>query len=405
MQKKQYLKVHKNCKNKVQFLSPLIPILCFLFSLSGCSNRVDRAKIEGLFSGNPKSWVYISKLEGDSLRVVDSLKTSSKGRFNINFECISPYILTVGLDRVKNPIVLVVEPGNEIKIEASGKDLTDYRVIGSEGSALVRNLYTRLNKVRFQIDSVGKFYDLNFGNPKIDSIQHLLDSTFNGILAKHQKFTYSFIKDNPYSLASILALYQAYDPLHPVLDYSKDKDLFKMVDASLMSVYSSNSIVKTLHARIATLDTLYEQRHQRDQMYREGWVLPDAAFSLISGEYFFASTVWYKYILIDFWANWCDECKRNTTDLRQIYKEFGPKGLAILQVSLDHNIDSLKAIVARDSLTWYHAYVQDIYKSRLLDTLKISSIPASYITDRWGNIKGVNLKGDKLKSKLKELFP
>jgi len=140
-------------------------------------------------------------------------------------------------------------------------------------------------------------------------------------------------------------------------------------------------------------------------MFKEGIVLPDASFSLISGESFFISSIWFKYILIDFWASWLPMSKANNEYLKDLYKDFGPKGLVILQVSLGDNPDSLKLIVARDTLSWYHAHVQNIDGSRLLDTLKVTSLPANYITDRRGIVKALNLSGDDLKSKLKELLP
>jgi len=76
----------------------------------------------------------------------------------------------------------------------------------------------------------------------------------------------------------------------------------------------------------------------------------------------------------------------------------------VLQVSLGANPDSLKSKVLRDSLFWYHATIQNYFSSKILDTLKISSVPSSYITDRWGKIKAVNLEGDQLKLKLIELL-
>jgi hypothetical protein len=62
-------------------------------------------------------------------------------------------------------------------------------------------------------------------------------------------------------------------------------------------------------------------------------------------------------------------------------------------------------MIVRDSLQWYNGFVTDMYNSKLLDTLKVNSVPSNYITDRWGNIKAVNLTDEGLRSKLKELLP
>jgi peroxiredoxin len=140
-------------------------------------------------------------------------------------------------------------------------------------------------------------------------------------------------------------------------------------------------------------------------MYKVGETLPDIGYPLITGDNLFISGVWFKCILVDFWSDWCDTCSENNNSLKAIYKEFGPKGLIILQISLGANPDSLKIQTARDSLFWYHASIQDYYHSKILDTLRVSSVPSNYIVDRRGVIKGVNLTGAKLAEKLAELLP
>jgi len=373
--------------------------------LQGCIYRVDRVKIEGYFNGNPKEYIFISKFEGNSLALIDSIKTSSKGYFTFNLNVETPYFVTFGLDKQQSPIILLVQPGEEISIVSDSPNLKDYKVIGSAGSSLLLEFEQRFNLVKFQVDSIKKEYLSNLENPKIDSIQHRLDSIYQVIIRNHHEFATDFIKNNTFSLASILALFQSYDSLHPVFDYSKDRKLYRLIDSSLHSVYSSNRTVIAYHNKLIKLDSLYNLRHKREMMLREGDILPNVGYPLINNDYFFYSSIWYKYVLIDFWGDWCDVCHKNNKELKEIYKEYAPKGLIVLQVSVGGIPDSIKAITSRDSITWYQACIPEMYGSRLLDTLKISSIPSSYIADRWGTIKAVNVNSSKLRLKLKELFP
>jgi len=374
--------------------------------LQGCVYRVDRVKIEGYFHENPKEYIFISKFEGSNLEFIDSVKTNSKGYFKINLNNVeAPYFVVFGLDKQQSPIILLVQPGEEISLESNSPNLNDYKVIGSAGSSLLLGFEQRFNLVKSKVDSIKKEYLSNLENPKIDSIQHRLDSIYCSIVEKHHELATNFIKDNTFSLVSILALFQSYDSLHPVFDYSKDRKLFRLIDSSLHSVYSSNRTVIAYHNKLIKLDSLYNLRHKREMMFKEGDILPNVGYPLLNNDYFFYSSIWYKYILIDFWGDWCDVCHINNNELKDIYKEYAPKGLVVLQVSVGGIPDSIKASAARDSITWYQACVPDMYRSRLLDTLKISSIPSSYIADRWGTIKAVNVNSSKLRLKLKELFP
>ncbi len=388
-------------KDKILFF--LIVISQFIFQ--SCIDRIDRVNVEGFFTDNPKTYIYVNRFEGDSLSLIDSIRTNSKGHFKIKLQVENPYFVTIGKDRLLQPIMLLVQPGDEVKIKASEADLSDYSVLGSNGSAQLRELNLRLNSTKLKIDSLKSIYNSNTNNPKIDSVMHCLDSLYNMSIDRQRNYTLDFIKNNTFSPVSILALFQTYDNTHPVLDYNKDRKLYRIVDSSLMSVYSSNSFVKAYHSKIRKLDSLYELRHKRALMFKDGETLPNVGYPLINGDYLFISNIWFRYVLVDFWGDWCSVCASNNKSLRKIYKEYAPKGLVVIQVSLGTNPDTLMLRAVRDSLPWYHSYVDDFYNSRLLDTLKISSLPSNYITDRWGVIKGVNLNGEKLKSKLKELLP
>lgn len=376
-----------------------------LIVFQGCIYRIDSVNLNGYLQGNAKSYIYISKFEGDSLALIDSIKTNSKGHFRIKLKAENPYFVTIGRSKTESPIILLVQPGEDIKIQSESSDMSEYNVFGSNGSDLIRGLSSAMNKTKQKINSLKQIYNLNLENPKLDSIKHVLDSTYNKLVSSYRDYSTNLIKENTFSPASILALFQRYDSLHPVFDFKKDRKLFRLVDSTLLSVYSSNSMVQSYHAKLKNLDSLNTLSLRRNMMFRVGETLPNVGYPLITGENLFISSIWYRYVLVDFHGQWCESCKRNNLRLREIYKEYAPKGLVVLQVGLGITPDSLRAMVLRDSLTWYNACIPDINNSQLLDTLKISSIPSNYIADRWGVIKATNLNGNQLKVKLSELFP
>lgn len=380
-------------------------IVFYLLAIQGCVDRIDRVLIEGEFKESPKTYLFISKFESDSLALIDSFKTSSKGKFSFELKTENPTFISIGLQKKQSQIILLIQPGDEVRVYSSNPNLSDYYVLGSKGSALVQILSKKLQDTKNQIDSLKYNYITNLQNSKIDSIKNILDSLYQIKLKNHKEFVHGFIMDNTFSPASILALFQAYDSLHPVFDYTKDRKLFRLVDSTLMSVYSSNKIVLDYHSKIQKLDSLFERRNKRDNMFKIGETLPNIGFPIISGESLFYSGIWYKYMLINFGGAGCTLCDKNENAIKSLFKEFSPKGLALVQVSLGVNADSLKAKIVRDSITWHSASLPDMYNSNLLDTLKVSSIPSNYIIDRWGVIKAVNLHGEKLRLKLNELMP
>lgn len=59
-----------------------------------------------------------------------------------------------------------------------------------------------------------------------------------------------------------------------------------------------------------------------------------------------------KFVLVDFWASWCGPCIRQTAVIKDIYKEYGPKGLDVIGIAVwDEPENTIKGIAAHE-LPW-----------------------------------------------------
>jgi peroxiredoxin len=98
-----------------------------------------------------------------------------------------------------------------------------------------------------------------------------------------------------------------------------------------------------------------------------------------------------KVVLLDFWATWCHGCKEELPWFSQFQKTYGPKGLAVVAVSMDD--DGWKAV--KPFLA--HTNVPDI---RILlgdepmgKRYGISSMPDAFLIDQKGNIAAAYTTG------------
>lgn len=105
-----------------------------------------------------------------------------------------------------------------------------------------------------------------------------------------------------------------------------------------------------------------------------------------------------KIIILDFWASWCPDCRKENPNLVAIYKEFKDKGLDIVSVSLDTDAEAWKKAIADDNLTWKN-HVSDLkgWKNAVAEKYTIAFIPQNLILDANGVILEKNLPDDKMR--------
>src|SRR6056297_637729 len=85
---------------------------------------------------------------------------------------------------------------------------------------------------------------------------------------------------------------------------------------------------------------------------------PDIALPGLDGEIMRLSSLRGKLVLVDFWAAWCNPCRRENPELVKLYNKYHDAsftkgaGFEIYSVSLDRNEKAWKQAVEQDKLNW-----------------------------------------------------
>lgn len=383
-----------------------ISISVWLVSFSACGSKSGNVIINGVIEGKPNAWILIRETSDNRITTIDSTNTTDSGVFKFDLKIESPKFLLIQVEEEFEPIVLLAEPGEELQINGkSGGLARNYHVSGSKGSALVRQLNFRLNQTVHVIDSLSLHFRESREHPRFDSIKVGIDSLYNRIIEDHRQFTIHFINENRFNISSILALYQQFDSKRQVLNKREDFLLFQLVDSSLYPLYPENHLVKTFHSNVVKMVAQLDLYDKRSDMLLADSVLPFLEFPLITGDTITLYDIKARYILIDFWASWCNTCIPQSVSYIPVYKEFKSKGFEILQFSVDESSREIKRIIERDSLNWMHAVDYKVWESNILESLHINSVPANYLVDRNGVVKATNLNSKALREELVKLLP
>lgn len=113
------------------------------------------------------------------------------------------------------------------------------------------------------------------------------------------------------------------------------------------------------------------------------------------------------YILIDFWATWCAPCVREIPNIKEIHNRYKNK-LSVYAISLDNTERQWKRGIEEYKCRQFnHVYAGSWAENdvRLLtNSFGVHSIPANFLLNKKREIIAINLRGEDLNKKMKELL-
>ena len=104
-----------------------------------------------------------------------------------------------------------------------------------------------------------------------------------------------------------------------------------------------------------------------------------------------------EYMLLDFWASWCQPCLQQIPDVQRAYEKYHPKGLNFIGISSDEDTQAWRAAIDRYNLSSYPQVLSEDSTAgddRLLfeefeniaDRYEVDAIPCFILIDSTGEI-------------------
>lgn len=109
-------------------------------------------------------------------------------------------------------------------------------------------------------------------------------------------------------------------------------------------------------------------------------------------------------VLVHYWATWCEPCKVDIAQIRELYGKYGPKKFAVVGVALDSDKGDLVKFLQAKPIPWPQLYEKGGFDGRLAEELGVLTLPTMLLIDAEGRVVDRNLAITDLEKKLDELL-
>ncbi len=361
-------------------MKQLFVLICCSIVLASCT-KGDKFVIEGKFeNASPDHKVYLYELDKANPIAVDSTVLSEKGEFKFSHKTVDVnfFKITSG----NNEYMVVAKNGDDVKINA---DLSDpamsYSLSGAEDADKLQLLNVTKNKAMASINGLQQKFDAQVAAQpdKREAILEEMRPAYTREIETLNKEILKFAQNNTESLAGFYAI----NLLNPA-EYEAEMVAFA---DKIKSNFNKNPAVTEFIVRMANLKTV-----------QVGQMAPAFTMDNLEGGKISLADFKGKYVLLDFWASWCQPCRQENPNLVKAYQTYKDKNFTIFGVSLDKDAAAWKQAVHADQLAWPHGSELLDFQGPTVQKYQIEAIPSSFLIDPQGKIIAKNLRGEELQA-------
>jgi len=376
-----------------------IAFIALVLIISSCKKH-NGFVISGKITNSEGKYLYLDELKVSSSITVDSVKLERDGSFNFKGEINYPNFYILRLTE-RNFITLLVDTVEQIVVRGDAANFSqDYSVDGSPGSLLVQELNSKLTRTKYMLDSIRSRVDAFRGAEDYAKSKLKWDQELAVIKQKQVAYSTAFIQKHPFSLASVLALYQKFDDANYVI---QDLQSLKVAASALNTMFPESEHVRALYANTMRLMEQEKSNKMKQFIDENGVNSPDISLASPNGRTISLSSVSSKVVLIQFWAAVDRNSRIQNQALVELYKKYHSKGLEIYQVSIDDNRTTWMTAIEQDGLSWIN--VGDMRGSQTaLAAYNVRHIPSNYILDSDRRVVYKDLSGPALDQAVSRLL-
>jgi peroxiredoxin len=343
-------------------------ILIIALGLVSCSKPSFKVNLQ--CQNGEDAMAYLSKVTIDDIIPIDST-TISNGQAKLKAPLSDVQDLYLLVIEGLRDYILFLPENKDVTIVADIDNPAATNVTASEAQALLNTFNSQMSQ---KSEELYPAY--------LEAQKNNDESAAQSIVDELNDYKFNFIKNNSNNFASLYILN----------DMKQDCPL-----DTLKALVSNFGDTKSIY-----LDAINEYIDKQEKL-EIGQPFIDFTLKTILGEDVKLSDIVSanKLTLVDFWASWCNPCRKENPNVLAAYNKYHKAGFEVLGVSVDQDDAEWMKAVRDDELIW--TQVRDADNSAS-DLYSIYYIPSNFLIDQNGTIIAKGLRGEDLEAKLDELL-
>lgn len=138
------------------------------------------------------------------------------------------------------------------------------------------------------------------------------------------------------------------------------------------------------------LDTLDEDSldlKYATEMLRPGTAAPEFALPTLTGDTLRLSDFGGKWLVLDFWASWCPDCRQDVPNIQRLYETYHDRGIAFAAISFDTDREAWKKAVEQYAIPYPQASeLRKFHDTEIAAAYGVKWIPSLYLISPDGRV-------------------
>ena len=135
-------------------------------------------------------------------------------------------------------------------------------------------------------------------------------------------------------------------------------------------------------------------------------VAPDFALKSAEGKTVKLSDYKGRYVVLDFWASWCPDCRKDAPAVVNLSRQYKKKGVEFVGVSFDTDKDAWMKAVKTFGMDYTHvSELKRMKEAKVSKAYHINWIPSLYLIGPDGKVVLSTVMSSKLAGALALIFP